>query len=496
MKVTAVVLYENAEMEFEISVGAGDKTFKWFGMAACQRFATQHPNGALRRRDPVRRGMSDLSTHHSTEIVLENGQKPHPSSMLEDFLRDGDKVTVKLIDNQAMDRNGVASETEWASLAYTVNGTGIGEVKKEVDTVDNSDKEMVREGHTYTSEQKKGRAKFMRIILKSQMPDLVAIRAKVTQQWKRISKNIINIAEEEKERLIDVFVDNWDMLNELHEYFATEHNGQKVLLSEDWRTILAESGIFSEADLDIYSGRILKTAHADTAKDKDSLPALDIAGFMMGIVLVAQTYYNDRYDTVSNKLTPSQSTRKIFSDNLFRAAERYEMRCMLKEHFCSEENLNNLKEWRDELFDVFNKYAGRTKELPTSISHKDFTDMLWDAKLIEATETDTKGNAISFEMDTAAALLKSVRTGTIVGRPVVDEEAKKTSDLPDDIIPDDEFTFSEMVEAICRHSFNWYRGTKPDEDGNIVYLDYGGEYTINDCIFKGIVGVVATLNKK
>lgn len=496
MKVTAVVLYENTEMEFEVSIGAGDKTFKWFGMATCQRFATQHPNGALRRRDPARRGMSNFSVHHSTEIILESGQKPHPSAMLEDFLRDGDKVTVKLIDNQTMDKNGVASQSEWSSLAYTVNGTGIGEVKREEDAVDTSDKEVVAEGHNYTAEQKKGRAKFMRIILKSQMPDFVAIRAKVMEQWKKLERHIINLSEEETEDLIGVFVDYWDMLNEVHAFFSTDHNGQKVLLSEDWRTVLVECNMFSDADLDVYGSRIFKTAHADTAKDKDSLPALNIAGFMMAMVLIAQTCYNDRYDEVCNKMKPAQSTRKIFVEKMLTLAERYEMRCMLKEHFSSEENLNNLKEWRDELFDVFNKYAGRTKELPTSISYKDFTDMLYDAHLVEATETDTKGNAISFELDTAAALLKSVRSGTIVGRPAVDEEAKETSDLPDDVIPEDEFTFPEMVEAICRHSFNWYRGTKPDEDGNIVYLDYGGEFTINDCIFKGIVGVVATLQKK
>ena len=298
MKLTAVVLYESTEMEFEISVGAGDKTFKWFGMAACQRFATQHPNGALRRRDPARRGMSNLSTHHTTEVVLENGQKPHPSSMLEDFVRDGDTVTVKLIDNQTIDKNGLPSETEWSSLAYTVNGTGIGEVKKEEDKEDTLvDKEIVEEGHVYTAEEKRGRAKFMRIILKSQMLDFAAIRIKVMDQWKRISKNI-EMDEEEQEKLVNVFVDNWDMLNEIHECFGTDHNGQKVLLSEDWRKVLDESRIFNEADLDIYCSRILKTAHAYTAKDKNSLPALDVAGFMMALVLIAQTCYNDRYDKI------------------------------------------------------------------------------------------------------------------------------------------------------------------------------------------------------
>ena len=65
---------------------------------------------------------------------------------------------------------------------------------------------------------------------------------------------------------------------------------------------------------------------------------------------------------------------------------------------------------------------------------------------------DTKGNAVSFEFDTVAALLKSVREGSIHGRikPHTDSDSKNSSSLPDDIIPEDEFTLPEMVEGICR----------------------------------------------
>ena len=76
MKLTAVVLYESTEMEFEISVGAGDKTFKWFGMAACQRFATQHPNGALRRRDPARRYVESFDPSYHRGSAGERAETP------------------------------------------------------------------------------------------------------------------------------------------------------------------------------------------------------------------------------------------------------------------------------------------------------------------------------------------------------------------------------------------------------------------------------------
>lgn len=498
MKVIACVYFSGSSVKFEVSVGAGDKTFKWLGNTASQRFASQDPNGALRRRDPVRRGMSKFSSHQGVEVKLPGGQTPHPSALLMDFVRDGDEVNVYLNDSQEINtKSGSALQNEWSTLAYSVNGSGIGEMKKQEGGYqeEEGDKEVVEGEHSYTKEQKAGRARFMRLILRSQMPDVELIQKKVSDEWKVIGKHLRGMDEDTGDAVVAVFVDNWDMVCEVHTLFSTEHNGAKVLLSEDWRRFLEETNIFSAQDLDYYGPRIHKTAHAGTAKDKDSLPALTVAGFIYAIILCAQSNFNDRHDEELNKLSPAASLRRLFKDNFGPMSERYEMKCMLKEHFCSIENLNALKEWRDSMFDCFTKYAGRSKELPTSIGYKDFTEMLFDAGLAEAAETDTKGNAISFETDTAAALLVSVRSGTIVGRAVPNANPTAATDLPDDEIPNDEFTFPEMVEAICRHSFTTFRGAKPDEDGNILYLDYGGELSVEDCFFKGMVGVLATLNK-
>lgn len=497
MKVTVSVHFSGSSVKFEVSVGAGDKTFKWLGNTASQRFATQDPNGSLRRRDPVRRGMSKFSSHQGVEVSLPSGQTPHPSALLMDFLRDGDEVNVYLNDHQEINsKSGSALQNEWSTLAYSVNGSGIGEMKKqEGGYQEEEDKEVVEGEHYYTKEQKAGRARFMKLILRSQMPDLEVIQKKVSEEWKMIGKHLKGMDEDTHDAVIQVFVDNWDLVNEVHTLLATNHNGADVLLSEDWRKFLEETNIFGETDIDYYGPRIHKTAHVGTAKDKDSMPALSVAGFIYAIILCAQSCFNDRHDEALNKLSPAASLRKLFKDNFSPMSERYEMKCMLKEHFCTLENLNALKEWRDSIFDCFTKYAGRSKELPTSIGYKDFTEMLFDAGLTEASETDTKGNPISFELETATALLASVRSGTIIGRAEPNANPTAATDLPDDEIPSDEFTFPEMVEAICRHSFARFRGSKPDEDGNIIYLDYGGELTIEDCFFKGMVGVLATLNK-
>ena len=497
MKVIACAVFNGAQTKFEISVGAGDKTFKWLGITASQRFASQDPNGALRRRDPPRRGMSNFSSYQGVEVQLSDGQKPHPSAMLMDFLRDGDEVKILLNDNQDLNsRTGLAAQNEWSTLAYTVNGNGIGEMKKEEIDEEPMEKEVVEGENHYTKEQKEGRAMFMRMILKPQMPDVEAIKERVSNEWKVIGKHFMKMEEEDEQALFQVFVDYYDMILEVHAWFSTTHNGDVVLLGEDWRAVLDETAIFSADDLNYYGPRIHRTAHAATTKDKDSLPALNVAGYMYAMVLCAQTVFNDRYDKELNKLTPAQGLRKLFKSNYATLVQRYEMKCMLKESFTSVENLNALKEWRDSIFECFTKYSGRSKELPSSIGFKDFTEMLYDAGLTEPAETDMKGNPVSWEYDTVIALLASVRSGTINGRPMPNADPTIKSDLPDDVIPDDEFTFPEMVEAICRHSFNRFRGAKPDEDGNVEYMDYGGELSVEDCFFKGMVGVIATLQKK
>ena len=48
--------------------------------------------------------------------------------------------------------------------------------------------------------------------------------------------------------------------------------------------------------------------------------------------------------------------------------------------------LSSLREWHNQIFEVFNHYAGRSRELPSSISYKDLTDLLYDAGILEAAE--------------------------------------------------------------------------------------------------------------
>jgi len=510
MKVTVRVIFDKQEVLYEIPVGMGDKSFKWLGLVTCNRFSDSCPNGSLRRRDPVRRGINEKASHQPVEMALPDGQIPHPSALLYDFLSDGDEVKVHLVDSQNLSReDGTPLDNEWTKLAFKTNSSRGSAINEGNDGDNNAsgsggsasgaDMEISDGDQRYTPQQQHGRAQFMRILMKSQMPNHTVIEDAVEGGiWKVVSKAMPKLARPLTKELKAVFVEHWDMLTEIFRYFCKISNGPAGRLPKDgFYKMLSEASVYPENELkDIYV-RVFDRALGATDPREATL---SLGGLLVALVLCAQTKYNDTFNESNMDLDAAAGLQDILND-FYAVAERCDMKSMLKSVFISTPALNQVREWHDELFAVFNKYAGRTKELPSSMSYKDFTDMLYDGKLTDPTETDTKGNPVSFEHDTAAALLASVREGSINGRPErkddsTESKSSSSSGLPDDVIPEDEFTYPEMVEGICRHSFNKFRGTKPDDDGNYDFFDYVGDLTVLDSFIKGLVMAIGTLNVK
>jgi hypothetical protein len=87
MKIKVKARFGDYERTFEISCGSGDnKTFKWLGNVISQRFAQCVPNGTLRHRDHFR-GTTQEAQHTCSEIRFQDGQMPHPTAIISDFLR-------------------------------------------------------------------------------------------------------------------------------------------------------------------------------------------------------------------------------------------------------------------------------------------------------------------------------------------------------------------------------------------------------------------------
>ncbi len=120
VKVKAVI-DDDKSVNFDIAVGRGDKTFKWLGSVVTHRFSiTSNPNGSLRRREDYR-GATENTNYYIAEITLPNGEVPHPSSMLYDFLMNNDEVIIYLATTQKLNhtRSPNHSQVLTGSLVFT-----------------------------------------------------------------------------------------------------------------------------------------------------------------------------------------------------------------------------------------------------------------------------------------------------------------------------------------------------------------------------------------
>lgn len=477
MKIKARVVFQNTPVYYDVPCGLGDKSFKWLGMTVCQRFALSNPNGGLRRRDPIRRGMSDNSLHQPVQMILSDGSSPHPLAMISDFMHDGDEVTIMLVDSLTLSTvTGLPqSPTKWSTLAFSTSGDGVqGDESKSAEGDLGADSSRGKSSYLgeVSSEQIQltSHAEFMRTILRSQMINSKKIAHTVETHWRNvISKGMPMLAPAQEEALKAAFVQYWDVMLDLFERFAPDGKLSKSSL----HSLFEDAALFSAKTLPVLAARIHRRACEATAPGQ---LLLELPGFMVAIMLAAQTLHNDTHDPKDPLAfsAPRAALDEVFSRNLYALAERLECFCVLKDIFTSDQMLATIRQYHSDLMDVFTKYATRSREMPISINVLNLSEMLYDGMLLD--EKPDRNNT------PASYLLTEIRKGTIHGRPVDPLLS------PDDVPPDNEFTYPEMVEGICRHGFYKHRGTKPDEDGNKVYLDYVGDWSIRDCFEDALNG--------
>lgn len=483
MKIKARVLFDNTPVYYDVPVGLGDKTFKWLGMSVCQRFAQSNPNGGLRRRDPIRRGSTDKSLHQPCEVVLANGAFPHPQALLSDFLRDGDEVTIRLQSEQDISPQSgkPASPTKWATLAFSISGDGIdgsrggagGEAEGEGEGEDEGeDDEEEEDEDSPEARERRSKAAFMRTILQSQMCDSKKVERAVESHWRGLARGLPKMRPEDEAAMKAAFVDNWDLLVDLFERFAPDGKLGKSAL----HSMLEEAAVFDPKVLAALAPRIFRRACEATGAEA----LLTLGGLMAAVMLCAQNLYNDTQGSAGageaprgpgGRLGAGAALTEIFARSLYRLAERLECFCVLRDIFSSEPMLAEMRDYHSDLMGVFTKYGQRAREMPVSLPVLHLSEMLYDGGLIDA-------------KDPAAAkyLLKEVRQGSIFNRK------KDPNAAPDEVAAEDEFTYPEMVEALCRHSFYRHRGVKADESGVKLYLEYVGEWSIRDCFSEGLNG--------
>lgn len=469
MKIKVNAEFGGYNREFEVSCGTGkNKTFKWLSNVVCQRFALAAPNGALRHRDHFR-GISESAQHTAVEISLSNGQIPHPAAIIADFLRDGDSITVKLIDNLKIDsKSGNPVMSKWASVAFTTNSMEREEEEEEEEEDDVTIDEAERRDQVFV----RAKSDFMRVVLGSQMLNTKQIERHIDAEWNIIAIAMPKLPPSEANALKKIFQANWSTLVELFQHAAP----RGTMSLEEFRTFVDDIGLFAQRDATVLSNRVYNRSCQASNQSSMSLGCLIVA-----LLLCGQLRHNDTFEYKSQVHSSTEAIQEIFNVNIIPCAERLSLPTVLKGYFCSDEVLFGIRNFHDDMFCVFERFASRSHQLPTSLKIVNLTECLHLAGLLSDVN----------DVSQARWLFEAVRSGAIKGRDKERSANLSEAKYADDPIPEDELTFPEFVEVSARAGYyKFYEAPGPDPSQNEDLL------SIPECLIKGVRLVVNTLNKK
>lgn len=467
MKINVKLVFGNQEKIIAIPCGTGNKTFKWLGIVASERFSKAAPNGYLRRMDEFC-AISDQAQYHPSEIMLADGEIPSPEDMIYDLLRDGDEITITLRSKQSVE-DGVdcPSPTKWGSMAYSLSSpmkdeSKIDDNNSETEVTEDEDPEEIVIEDPITI---KAKSDFMRILLNSQIINHRKIEHIVNTEWDQISMNIPRLKPEDNANIKDVFAANWDVIQELFQMFAPSGS----MLSTEFSNFVEESGVFPAISMSyqaksIYS-RVCKYL---SVTEKNFSPAC----LLVAILLCAQAKYNDTMDSKISSISSYEALEYLFANNFRPLAKRMNAHSLLKDEFCSDLCLSKLQPYYHELHLFFDKYAAKVRDIPSTVPVENVAVIFDRADLIDDKE----------DVDQVATFLKDIRRGTIYGRSL-DDEGGDEEDREKSM---HEFSFAEFMEASCRAGFaKFYKKEMPD--GVVVN-------TVHDAFIKGITAVLSSTN--
>ncbi|CAM9401761.1 unnamed protein product [Discosporangium mesarthrocarpum] len=118
------VEYDGQEVRFDMPVGDGNKTFKWLGLAAAQRFSTMvKPHGSRRHREKKGpKGLHTISAKLLPSRVSTN-EAPfcHPEKIISTELDDGHAVCVTLSSKMPVNPIGKPDGDRWMFIAFSIS---------------------------------------------------------------------------------------------------------------------------------------------------------------------------------------------------------------------------------------------------------------------------------------------------------------------------------------------------------------------------------------
>lgn len=471
MKVNVLVKCNNEQQNMLISCGRGDKTFKWLGMVASQRYAQSIPNGSLRRRDTDSMRSSSSRTQRLPEsMLLPDGEYAHPSELLTDYIEDGDTVTCILSNQLPVTKLSSPNGTKWATMAFTASA----------DQSQNFEEKEEEKPPLEELRIQKMNASFMRVVLESQMIDDKKIARALDEVWEIVPRVMPRLSVEFSSALKAICSDYFSMLQSLFAHYASVSSGRMDLLT--FTTVMEESETFFQKDTEKLSSKVYERIISMSGES-----SLDFGLFIACLVLCAQTRHNDTLDQNTALKDPCGALRPLLSQNMLFLTNKLNLPCLVRAELCAEENLSFMRQYHGEIFLTFESYANvLLRDLPLTITTEQMAEVLFDAGLIESASN----------IKIAENILQDTRKGLIKGRSVYYDP-----DDPNDAdrFPDDEYTFSEFFEGIQRAGIIYYANGDNFPSGEIEGDDMSSHQeplSMIESMLQGLEDVVAARNRK
>lgn len=399
MKLNVRIIYNGAEVTVPISCGNGDRTIKWLGLAASQRFALSAPGGRVRCLDGLR-GESERAQHIPLNVRLSSGEVVHPSVTLSELLVDGDAVVVELADGCGIDRNGYAESTEWHTSACKVSGFETGRVAPDTDAVEGGGwvDLILGDGPAPTADAEPTESRFMRHVLNDVMVDESRVRREVAAVWPSVRSALSRVPDAEAHEIRGVVERYFCYFQEILLHFSD--NGPVDLAA--FKTILKDASFLGPA---YHDSNVLSVYNKSMSVGPEGQTGLTLPGLVVAVVLCAQLQFGDSLGRAGRVLSPSKALRAFVDQRLLPLTIHLRLKFLVKDMFCSFGFLSKLRELHNDLVPVFEKTALKNGSENSSVVYLEFmADILMEQALIPAVDAGRRIEILN-------AILEDVRSG-------------------------------------------------------------------------------------
>jgi hypothetical protein len=529
MKIKVIVKFDDHERHFFVACGTGEKTFKWLGNVASQRYAQAIPNGNLRRREDFC-GVTDGAQFHTLNIVLPTGSTASPMEIINEHLHDEDTVILELGSRLPIDnKTGTPKHTQFANLAYTTS-------QEKFSSFDNEEgDEESYFGNRTASEMSaamsktslgsptsppesvsipmNAKANFMRVLLKSQTLNEPKISKELEKHWKIIESIIKLIKRDDIPHIKTTFFQHWDLLIDIFEFYSSNNpnhhsnvaatlaptNGgapvnpiaalsfttnyyQQIVTTyrlekNDFINLVEDCNIFPAIQLTsqvnlIYQRtcQLLSAYYSSSSSSSQKtapMTTFNFTGFLLSLLLTAQLKYNDTLDAKMVSSHSYESIDRLIVTNFVHLGKHINCRSLLKREFLTVPFLSKIKDNYQVLHSNFDKMVMKSKDIPLTISIEDVTELAYNSSLLMKKD----------DYDFIKLILLEIRKGNIHGRSMDD-------------IPSESMKTLISQQTNLQHSQNYYY---KDEKDRPKYINPNDIYPANEFTFPEFIEGIARI---